>query len=126
MSINWQREFKYECHMQLAFVSDQCNQSYIALQNVVEAMKQLCKEEEKSNPMMEALNNKANITSASQRRAQKQPPLNIPPKKGIYQIFDSVSKAHLNSRLWLKTRQTLVKFMLNQLIDAGKVKGRLN
>jgi hypothetical protein len=106
--------------MVLANVADQSHLGYLALQSVIDAMKELTSADDDSSsdskkppPLISALKQK-------QKPQTKQSKLS---KKGVYQLFDMISRSHLSSRLWLKARTQFVQFMFNQLTDAGKAKG---
>lgn len=118
VSSNWQREFKYESNMLLASISDQCQLNYLALQNVVEAMKELSEDSEtkkdKENVSLQLPKNGFRPQDIKQSKLVK---------KGAFQFFDLTAKSHLNSRLWLKARVLFIQYMFNQLNDAGKAKG---
>lgn len=122
VSPNWQREFKYECNIILAYVSDQSQLGYLALQNIIEAMKELSVEEktevnkEKKSTGSISISKK-NAPKVAETKQSKQI------KKGAFHVFDQMSKDHLNSRLWLNARLLFIQCMFNQLNDAGKAKG---
>lgn len=97
--------------MSLAAVADQMQLGYLSMQNVIDSMKEL--EESDSMPMEEDKQLFKKVT----------PKKFAPPKKGAFQVFDLISKSHLNSRLWIKSRLSMAQYMLNQLIDSVKVKG---
>lgn len=105
----------------LANVSDQLQLGYLSLQNVVEAMNEICDEEcraEKVEPKKASAmkkDSKMNVNVVNN--------LSKTVKKGVYQVFDVMSRSHLNSRLWLRARVLFVQYMFNQLTDAGKAKG---
>jgi hypothetical protein len=125
VSINWQREFKYECNIMLAIIADQSHLGYLALQNIIDAMKELSEEEdteEDETPSSHSNTREKNMASSlkSHHKSGKHSKLI---KKGTYHIFDMMSRSHLNTRMWLKARVLFVQFMFNQLSDAGKAKG---
>ncbi len=104
--------------MLLANISDQCQLGYLALQNTIKAMEELSSETTYSVSSKKLLNvkSKPGIKQAESKQSKLV-------KKGVFQFFDLTSKAHLNSRLWLKARTGFIQFMFNQLNDAGKAKG---
>ncbi len=121
----------------LAVISDQCQLGYIALQNIVDAMKELIENDSstiqdnsftrttnESVGLLHSQNTKSLVSSLKKQKQQtaKKIQKNLT-KKGIYQVFDLLSETHLSSRLWLKARILFVQFMFNQLNDAGKAKG---
>jgi hypothetical protein len=97
-------------------ISDQAQLGYLALQNIVDAMRELAVEE-KQEPVKDKKNGKKNQPKLIEQKVSKQI------KKGVFQVFDQMSKTHLNSRLWLNARLLFIQFMFNQLNDAGKAKG---
>jgi hypothetical protein len=127
VSSNWQCEFKYEIYMLMAHIASQSQLDYMALQYVIEAMEELCeKPSEQSN---EATNqnetNNFNVDESFEQSKllnrqviETKKSKNI--KKGVYQIFDIMSKSHINTRLWLHARKQFVQIMFNQLSDLGK------
>lgn len=116
VSIHWQKEFKFECNMILASISDQCQLGYLALQNTVEAMKELTEDNHEPQKKPSTLKQKPGSKPVDSKQSKLC-------KKGVYQLFDLTSKSHLNSRLWLKARLMFIQYMFNQLNDAGKAKG---
>lgn len=111
--------------MLMAQVADQSQLDYIALESVIEAMRELSDYEEEQQKRREE---KKKTTQAQDKlRGNKQPKQAEKKikylKKGIYLTFDSISKSHLSTRLWMKARCMFVQFMFNQLADAGKAKG---
>ena len=109
--------------MGLASIMDQMQLSYLSAQNVIEAMEELATSDQPQSALdMNQTTKQDEKTPATQRKAGK-PILTNPPKKGIFQVFETISKSHLNTRLWIRSRLNLAQYMLNQLIDAGKVKG---
>ncbi len=84
VSANWQSEFKFECNLLLATVADQSQLGYLALQTLVEGMRELSEPEPTPN-----------CGQPSRFKQSKQSKLT---KKGIYQMFDVTSRAHLNQR----------------------------
>lgn len=101
----------------LANIADQSHLNYLALQNVFEALRELSREQ-----TAKTLKEKK-TTSLKKNKPFKH--LKVI-KKGFYQYFDSISRSHLNSRLWLKARRLFVQYMFNQLNDIGKVKAHDN
>ena len=93
--------------------------NYFALQNVFDALKELAAEN-----IPNIVKEKNSMISVIKKNKQLKE-LKIV-KKGIYQFYDSISRSHLNSRLWLKARKLLVQYMFNQLNDIGKAKGHDN
>ena len=108
----------------LAIISDQCQLGYLSLQNIIEAMRNLAAEDPLSSSEL-ILREKKVLVSSLKKQHPKQTEAKQSKlvKKGIYQVFDLMSKCHLNSRLWLNARILFVKVMFNQLTDAGKAKG---
>jgi hypothetical protein len=111
--------------MLLAHVADQSQLDYLALENVVDAMKELADNDNKSTT-----NNDISITCKIQPLNNKKTKMPVvvdkkikQAKKGAYEIFDTISKSHLSARLWLKARRKFIEYMFNQLTDAGKAKG---
>ena len=108
----------------LATIADQSQLGYLSLQNIVEAMRELAEydEEEDDDDENETKSSSRNTKekSTKSQRSLKQSKLI---KKGPYQVFDLMSRSHLNTRLWLKARVLFVQYMFNQLGDAGKAKG---
>ena len=91
-------------------ISDQAQLGYLALQNIVDAMKELAVEE-KQEPVKEKKNGKKNQPKLIEQKVSKQI------KKGVFQVFDQMSKTHLNSRLWLNARLLFIQFdCLEQLV----------
>ncbi|RNA01419.1 cilia- and flagella-associated 54, partial [Brachionus plicatilis] len=114
----WQREFKYELHILLANIADQSHLTYLALQNVFDGMKELAAEE-----IPEAVKEKKALVSALKKNKTNIPKQLKTIKRGVYQVFDSIARSHINSRLWLKARMLFLQYMFNQLNDIGKAKG---
>ena len=81
--------------MILAVISDQSQLGYLALQNVIEAMKELSIEEKqeaiKEKRSLGNAVNKKNVTKIAESKQSKQI------KKGAFHVFDQMSKVHLNS-----------------------------
>jgi hypothetical protein len=115
VSPHWQSEFKFECNILLALISDQSQLGYLALQHVVVALKELSEKETISDDK-----EKKSALKKSNLIAQKLSKLN---KKGYYQLFDTISKNHLSTRLWVNARVLFVQILFNQLNDADKAKG---
>jgi len=111
VSTNWQREFKFECNLLLATVADQSQLGYLALQTLIDGLKELS-DTQTQTPY--SLNANKKIAEPKKSKLTK---------KGIYQMFDMTSKVHLNARRWLKTRIIFIQFMFNQLDDVKKFKG---
>ncbi|CAF0895808.1 unnamed protein product [Brachionus calyciflorus] len=114
----WQKEFKYECHILLATVADQSHLGYLALQNIFDGMRELACEE----PVDTSKEKKALISAMKKHKNNISKQFKTT-KRGAYQIFDSISRSHMNTRLWLRARILFVQFMFNQLNDIGKAKG---
>ncbi len=106
--------------MLLASISDQCQLGYLALQTTVKAMEELAGEpstpKNSENLESKKLKPKPGLRPVESKKSKLV-------KKGLFQFFDLASKAHLSSRLWLKSRLAFIQFMFNQLNDAGKAKG---
>ena len=94
MTINWQCEFRFECNLLLANISDQCQLGYVALQIIMDAMRDLSTEAPESNKKASTMT-KSKIAPLKLNES-KQSKLC---RKGVYQFFDLTSKSHLNSRL---------------------------
>jgi hypothetical protein len=134
--------------MLLSIIADQSQLNYLALESVIDAMRELSDYDEELKQQQEAEEQQARARKAAEDGVTvnptkkptaanaamssimkaKQKISNIDKKlkhakKGAYQIFDLISKSHLSTRLWLKARQAFVQFMFNQLNDAGKAKG---
>jgi hypothetical protein len=124
VSNNWQREFKYECNIMLATIADQSQLGYLSLQNIVEAMRELAEyEEQEDDDDEDETKSTSKNTKDKSRLSQRSVKHSKLIKKGPYQVFDLMSRSHLNMRMWLKARVLLVQYMFNQLGDAGKAKG---
>jgi hypothetical protein len=104
--------------MLLANISDQCQLNYLALQNVIEAMRELSVDSEakKDKEKFPLQLPKLGFKPADVKQSKMT-------KKGVFQFFDLTAKSHLSSRLWLKARTLFIQLMFNQLNDAGKAKG---
>ena len=116
--------------MILAVIADQCQLGYIALQSIIEAMKELTDDEstnetsDNATTTLASYSNKKSLISALKKQKQTVvKKLSKNSKRGIYQVFDLISETHINSRLWLKARVLFVQVMFNQLNEAGKAKG---
>jgi len=112
----------------LATIADQSQLGYLSLQNIVEAMRELAEYEEKEEE--EEGDEDENETKPSGRntkeksvKSQRSVKHSKLIKKGPYQVFDLMSRSHLNTRMWVKARVLFVQYMFNQLGDAGKAKG---
>jgi hypothetical protein len=132
--------------MLLAIIADQSQLNYLALESVIDAMRELSDYDEELRLQQEVeeqqarakkaaedgvtvnpnarktTSNVSSIMKAKQKISTVDKKLKFA-KKGAYQIFDLISKSHLSTRLWLKARQAFVQFMFNQVNDAGKAKG---
>jgi len=84
VSASWQSEFKFECNLLLATVADQSQLGYLALQTLVEGMRELSEPEP--------------TPKCAQPSRFKQGKKSKLTKKGLYQMFDVTSRAHLNQR----------------------------
>ena len=118
--------------MLLANIADQSQLDYLALQYIIDALNELIipnQEPETSREEFGAASIesfkyssisayiapvKASLLENKQSKHQK---------KGLFEVFDLMSKSHLNSRLWINARKVFAKYMLNQLSDLGKAKG---
>lgn len=111
--------------MGLAAIMDQMQLSYISSQSVLDAMKQLTSDVSDDNNSTDE-NKTQPRTPTSQKKGIPAATITGPavPKKGVFQVFETISKSHLNSRLWIRSRLALAQYMFNQLIDAGKAKGK--
>ena len=107
----------------LAMIADQSQLGYLALQNIVDAMKELAEEEEDDDESTNSHTNTRDKNLISALKSTKSGKHSKLVKKGMYHIFDLMSRSHLNSRTWLKARVLFVQCMFNQLGDAGKAKG---
>jgi hypothetical protein len=116
VSPNWQCEFKYELNMLMANIASQSQLDYMALQYVVSAMKEIA---EKPNEL-ETVDSVDDLNDTKQSKSFSETKKLKNRKKGIYQIFDLISKSHINTRLWLNARQAFVSIMTNQLSDLGE------
>lgn len=113
--------------MGLAAIMDQMQLSYISSQSVLDAMRQLASDVSDDDNSTDE-NKTQPRTPTSQKKGMPVPTITGPtvvPKKGVFQMFETISKSHLNSRLWIRSRLALAQYMFNQLIDAGKAKGKL-
>ena len=117
VSVNWQREFKHECLVLLANIADQCQLGYLALQSIIDAMKELNHDESKEAIQVNQVATKRK--SLKKKKLEKRSKLT---KKGVYQMFDIASKSHLNARRWMRLRFLFIQYMFNQLdvSDASK------
>lgn len=112
VSINWQREFKYECNLLLASIADQCQLGYLALQSIVDAMKELNYEESNEVALITTNTAPKKKNLNKKKRLEKRSKLT---KKGVHQMFDTTSKSHLNARRWMRLRLLFIQYMFNQL-----------
>ena len=107
--------------------------NYLALESVMEAMKELSDldeeqklgQQQQTQPSDQTAAKKSSDEKKHLTAAVKKPQTKTLKwlKKGAYQIFELISKSYLNTRFWLKARQLFVQYMFNQLNDAGKAKG---
>jgi hypothetical protein len=114
--------------MILANISDQSQLGYLALQYIMDAMNELVipkSSETSRDDFGEGSVDSFKYSSISMFMAPKglDSKQSKNSKKGVFEVFDLMSKSHLNSRLWLNARKAFAKYMLNQLSDLGKAKG---
>lgn len=119
----WQCEFKYELNMILANIADQCQLDYMALQYIIDALNELAiakLPDQEANLEHNPLKDSSKYSLVAQSLENKRSKFI---KKGIFEIYNVISKAHINTRLWLNARKEFVRCMFNQLSDLGKAKG---
>jgi hypothetical protein len=107
----------------MANIASQSQLNYMALQYVVNAMREIAeKPNELDNIDSANIDEHAHDNKQNKNYVENKQSKHI--KKGIYQIFDLISKSHINTRLWMNARKDFVFIMSNQLSDLGKPIGQ--
>lgn len=112
--------------MLLANIADQCQLGYMAMQYVMQALEEISSNDQENErnefieATMESFKFSAKTTTAQTLSDNKQSSYT---KRGLFEVYNLMSKSHINSRLWLNARKLFVEYMSHQLSDLGKAKG---